>query len=153
MYNIYIGKYIKGEAKMSLFNKEGKEFSTMVAVDRDPTVDPTYRHKFVHWETMRRPFAGPRCCAQVRPIKSVTRFLQGCQLKRNQDYMIDFNARTDKYEYWFDDAQNAMMFGLMCGSMTQPLAGIGDIQCPHCAGVIDSHSIHWDASLNAIKII
>jgi hypothetical protein len=128
---------------MSLFNKEGKEFNTMVAVDRDPKQDPTYRHKF---PTMVGNKVVERWSQKVRPIKSLTRFLQGCQLKRNQNYMIDFNAKTDKYEYWFDDAQNALMFGLMCGSMKQTLAGSGqkfDIVCPHCAGIIDSHNIHW----------
>jgi len=129
---------------MSLFNKEGKEFSTMVAVDRDPTQAPTYRHKF---PTMVGNKVVERWSQKVRPIKSLTAFLQGAQLKRNKDYMVDFNVKTDKYEYWFDDGQNALMFGLMCGHMKQRLSGgTGDhfdIQCPHCSGTIDSHNITW----------
>ena len=128
---------------MSLFNKEGKEFAVMVAVDKDPNQDPTYSHKF---PTMVGNKVVERWSTKVRPIKSLTAFLQGCQLKRNKDYMIDYNPKTKKYEYWFDDGQNAFMFSLMCGTMKQTLAGSGhkfDIQCPHCAGIIDSHDISW----------
>ena len=128
---------------MSLFNKEGKEFSTMVAVDRDPNQDPTYRHKF---PTMVGNKVVERWSQKVRPIKSLTRFLQGCQLKRNQDCMIDFNAKTNKYEYWFDDGQNALMFSLMCGHMTQTLAGSGHkfaVECDQCKNIMYPEQITW----------
>lgn len=128
---------------MTMFNKQGTEFNFKVEIDRDPTINPTYSHPFpvLVGNTVQE-----RWSTKVRPIKTLTRMLQGVQLKRNQDYMIDFNIKTDKYEYWFRDGPTAMMFQLMCGHLKQNVSQPGhkfDIECPHCQATFPTEDIKW----------
>lgn len=128
---------------MTMFNQQGKEFTYKVEIDRDPKIDPTYTHPF---PVMIGNKIQERWSTKVRPIKSLTRVLQGVQLKRNKDYMIDFNTKTQKYEYWFEDGQTAMMFSLMAGHMKQLLAPPGqifNIECPHCRQQFSRQDIIW----------
>ena len=128
---------------MTMFNKQGTEFTFKVEIDRDPNTDPTYTHSFpvlVGVEVKKR------WSTKVRPIKSLTHMLQGVQLKRNQDYMIDFNTKTDKYEYWFRDGPTALMFQLMCGHLRQITSPPGmkfDVECPCCKATFPTEDIKW----------
>jgi hypothetical protein len=134
---------LKRKLKMSLFNKEGKEFKNMISINKDPNVDPTYSYAF---PVPKGNKIEMRFAKKIRPIQSLTRMLQGCRLKRNQDYMIDFNDNTDKYEYYFADGRHATMFALMCSTMTQPIKGPGhkfNIQCPHCNQQFGTKDIIW----------
>jgi len=128
---------------MAMFNKEGIQFTYRVEIDRDPNTDPIYTHSFpvLVGNTVQE-----RWTTKVRQIKTLTRMLQGVQLKRNQDYMIDFNDQTQKYEYWFRDGPTAMMFQLMCGHLKQTLNPQGlkfDIECPHCQATFPTEDIKW----------
>lgn len=128
---------------MSRFNKYGTEFTHLVCVNRDPNINPTYSHKF---PTLVGVKVVERWSTKVRPIKSLTQALQGVRLKRNQDYMIDFNPKTDQYEYWFLDPAMATLFALVCGTMLQKLNGNNhnfNIECPHCQGHITQNQIKW----------
>ena len=128
---------------MSIFNKTGTEFTHLVCVARDPATDPTYSHKF---PTLVGNKVVERWSTKVRPIKSLTHALQGVRLKRYQDYMIDFNPRTQQYEYWFLDGAMATLFALVCGTMLQTVAATGNqfaIECPHCAGHFATQDIKW----------
>ena len=128
---------------MSIFNKHGVEFTHLVCVDRDPNVNPTYSHKF---PTMVGVKVVERWSTKVRPIKSLTNALQGVSLKRYRDYMIDYNPKTEQYEYWFLDSQMATLFALVCSTMLQTVSASGhrfDIECPHCHTTFDTKNITW----------
>ena len=128
---------------MSIFNKEGVEFCHLVCVDRDPNVEPTYSHKF---PTLVGNKVVERWGTHVRPIRSLTHALRGVRLMRKKDYMIDYNPRTQQYEYWFLDGQMATLFALVCSSMKQTLSPRGhrfDIVCPHCQQQFDTKDITW----------
>ena len=128
---------------MSIFNKTGTEFTHLVCVARDPTVDPTYSHKF---PTLVGTKVVERWSTKVRPIKSLTAALHGVRLKRNHDYMVDFNAKTQQYEYWFLDPAMATLFALVCSTCLQTLSASGHsfkIECPHCAGHFATQDIKW----------
>jgi len=128
---------------MSLFNKTGTEFTHLVCIDRDPNIEPTYSHKF---PTRVGQMIVERWSTKVRPIRSLTRILQGVNLKRNQDYMIDYNPKTQQYEYWFQDAKMATLFALVCSTMQQTVSLPGnqfDIECPHCQGQFSTRDIKW----------
>jgi len=128
---------------MSMFNKHGVEFTNLVCVDRDPTISPTYTHPF---PALRGNRIIELWSTKVRPIKTLTAALRGVRLMRDVDYMIDYNAGTQKYEYWFLEGANATLFALMCGSMTQTVSAPGhkfDIVCPHCSGVFAKENITW----------
>lgn len=129
---------------MSIFNKQGVEFKHPVSIPRDPNIPPTYSHSF--------PVIGKggkveeRWSTKVRPIKDMTRILQGCQLKRNHDYMIEYNEATGMFEYWFLDARNQTMFAIAASNLKQTVASQGpkfDIECPHCQGHFGTHQIKW----------
>ena len=85
---------------MSQFNKEGLEFTHLVSIDRDPNQDTTYSHKFPTYDFAKHKIV-ERWSTKVKPIKSLTESLRGIRLKRNKDYMVDYNNQTQKYEYWF----------------------------------------------------
>jgi hypothetical protein len=129
---------------MSLFNKDGKEFTHLATIQPDPKTPTTYSHKF---PTLVGNKVVERWSTKVRPIKDLTHLLRGCQLKRNQDYMVDYNAKTGLYEYWFEDSRHCLMFVLASNSVLQTRrVGNGhqfSIECPHCALHIHPHDIKW----------
>lgn len=130
---------------MSMFNKQGKEFTYLATVAPDPNSPTTYSHKF--------PTVGAngkvveRWSTKVRPIKDLTHLLRGCRLKRNEDYMVDYNAKTGLYEYWFEHSKHCLMFQLASSQVLQSRRqGSGqqfNIECPHCAKHIHPHDITW----------
>ena len=129
---------------MSMFNKEGKEFTHLATVQPDPKTPTTYSHKF---PTLVGTKVVERWSTKVRPIKDLTYLLRGCRLKRNQDYMVDYNSKTNLYEYWFDNSANCLMFILASSTVLQSRrVGPGhkfDIECPHCANHIPPSDIKW----------
>ena len=129
---------------MSMFNKQGKEFANLATVQPDPNTPTTYSHKF---PTLVGNKVVERWSTKVRPIKDLTHLLRGCQLKRNQDYMVDYNAKTGMYEYWFERSSHCLMFQIASASVLQSRSmGNGhqfNIECPHCAKHIHSHNIKW----------
>lgn len=130
---------------MSIFNKQGVEFKHPVRIPRDPNgPPPTYSHSFP--VIGKRGKVEERWSTKVRPIKDMTRILQGCQLKRNQDYMIEYNEATQMFEYWFLDPRNQTMFAIAASNLKQTVASQGpkfDIECPHCQGHFGTHQIKW----------
>ena len=128
---------------MSVFNKAGVEFKHLVRVNRDPNVDPTYSHKF---PTLVGNKVVERWGTHVRPIRSLTHALRGVRLMRNKDYVIEYSAALQQYEYWFLEGQMATLFALVCGSMLQTQSPKGhrfDIVCPHCQQQFDTQQITW----------
>lgn len=126
------------------FNKQGKEFKYCVSIDRDPNVDPTYSHKF--------PTMGPkgiiveRWSTKVRPIKSMTTLLHGMNLRRNEDYMIEYCGLTQKYDYYFFDQGHATWFSLVCSGMKQLIQKPNqqfNIVCPHCKNDFPTRNMSW----------
>lgn len=130
-------------AKTSMFNKQGTEFTHLVTVARDPNGPPaTYTHSFPVLGKGGR--VEERWSTKVRPIKDMTRVLSGARLKRNQDYMVDYNGK--EYEYWFLDAKWAMMFQIAASGLTQTLVSKNhkfDIECPHCHNNFTTEQIIW----------
>jgi hypothetical protein len=130
---------------MSIFNKHGIEFKHPVQVPLDPNgPPPTYTHSFP--VIGKRGKVEERWSTKVRPIKDLTRILQGCRLKRNQDYMIEYNEATQMYEYWFLDPRNQLMFAIAASTVKQSHAAQGpkfDIQCPHCLNQFATKDITW----------
>lgn len=127
-----------------MYNKQGTKFAFRVSIDRDPAVDPTYSHKF---PTMSpRGVVVERWSTKVRPIKSMTSLLRGMNLKRNVDYMIDYNSVTQKYDYYFLDHGNATWFSLVCGGMKQLVQKPNhtfNVVCPHCQQDFPTKDITW----------
>lgn len=129
---------------MAIFNKQGVQFSYLVSLPRDPNVDPTYSHKF----PARLPSGKvvERWARKVRPIKDMTRILQGNNLKRNIDYMIEYNGINEHYEYWFKDAMDAATFKLSSVGVAQKLSLPGynfKIECPCCKQTFERTEIKW----------
>ena len=126
---------------MSIFNKQGDEFTHMVNVPRDPNTNPTYSHTFPvkvgnHVEE--------RWATKVRPIADMTKVLGGSGLKRYKDYMVDFNK--GQYEYWFKESLDAAMFKLASCGVLQRMGMPGakfKIKCPCCSSVFDKTDIEW----------
>jgi hypothetical protein len=132
------------EIQMSLYNKKGTHFDLLVKVPKDPSTDPTYSYKF---PTLIGGQVVEKWARKVRPINDLTKYLQGCSLKRYVDYMVDFNTSTLNYEYWFNDPQYQLMFSLYVGGMKQSTKGKGyafSISCPHCQAKIKRPDIEWD---------
>ena len=129
---------------MSMFNKQGKEFTNLATVQRDPNTEPTFKYKF---PTLVGAKVVERWAKKVRPIKDLTHLLRGCQLKRNQDYMVDYNDATGLYEYWFENAGHCLMFQIASSSVLQAhRTGSGhrfDIECPHCQKAFPTTQITW----------
>ena len=129
---------------MSIFNKEGIEFTYPVYIDRDVNTDPTYSHKFPAIDNKGR--VVERWAKKVRPIKDLTNLLRGVRLLKNRDYMVDYNKSTQKYEYWFLEGQMATLFTLACGSLKQGYTPQGhqfDVGCPHCNATFPTKDIIW----------
>jgi hypothetical protein len=128
---------------MTIFNKHGVEFKHLVKIPKDPNSPATYTHSFPVQVGNR---IEERWSTKVRPIKDLTRILQGCQLKRNQDYMIDYNEGTQMYEYWFLDPRNQLMFAMASSNLKQTTIVNGhkfDIECPHCQTHFATTQIKW----------
>jgi hypothetical protein len=125
-----------------MFNKNGDEFTHLVTVAKDPSVDPTYSYKFPARQqngTIKELWA-----QKIRPIKDLTTLLRGVQLKRNVDYMLEYNH--GRYEYWFKEAKHATLFSLIVPQTGQSLASGGqqfDVECPHCANTFPTSQIKW----------
>tara|TARA_R110000764_G_C10688618_1_gene343460 strand:+ start:67 stop:459 length:393 start_codon:yes stop_codon:yes gene_type:complete len=129
---------------MSKFNKDGVEFTHKVSVPKDPNTDPTYSHTFP--VAVAPGVIEERWSTKVRPIKDLTKCLQGYHLKRNIDYMIDYDGITQEYEYWFLCDDNAFWFKLTAGHMMQSHSAKGKtfrIECPCCNQVFDKKDIIW----------
>ena len=129
---------------MSMFNKEGKEFKHLVTVAKAKGVEPTFSYKF---PVLVGGAVEERWAKKVRPIKTLTSYLRGVNLKLRQDYMVDFNDKTGLYEYWFDNKGNAMIFALTVSHMQQQTAGKGypfRICCPKCNHKIQRQEIEWN---------
>jgi len=129
---------------MAIFNKKGDEFKHLVTVPKDPNTEPTYTHPFPVAVAPNR--VEERWSTKVRPIKDLTKCLQGYNLKRNIDYMVDYNAVSRQYEYWFMNDDDAFWFKLTAGHMTQSFAPKGpvfQIECPCCNQVFDKKDIIW----------
>ena len=65
-----------------LYNKHGKQFSHKVSIARDPNLDPVFRYMF---PVKRGNIVEKKWASKIRPIKSLTKQLQGLNLKRNID--------------------------------------------------------------------
>ena len=129
---------------MALYNKAGTEFAHMVAVDRPQGHAPTYTHSFPVAVGTR---VEERWSTKARPIKSMTRYLQGCALKRYVDYMVDFNAKTNKFEYWFAQGKHATLFQLAVSNLQQEYASAKPkltAVCPCCQHRMNSWEIEWE---------
>ena len=129
---------------MSIFNKQGVEFKHLVEVPKAKGVEPTFSYKF---PTLVGATVKERWARKVRPIQSLTRYLQGVNLKTRKDYMVDFNDKTGKYEYWFLDGNNATLFALTVGHMAQQASKkkhAFKICCPSCGYKIARSQIEWD---------
>jgi hypothetical protein len=77
----------------------------------------------------------------------MTRYLQGCALKRFQDYMVEYNKETGKFDYWFKEGKHATLFALAVGTMAQevrapnvPLTAC----CPACGHKMQRWEIKWE---------
>lgn len=126
---------------MSIFNKQGVEFTHLVTIPPSPNQSPTYSHKFPVRVGNR---VEERWSTKVKPIKDLTNILKGCALKRNQDYMVEFTKGL--YHYWFLDKRHAFMFQIASSNFTQSVAPKGhkfDIQCPHCQTQFATEQIVW----------
>lgn len=130
---------------MSKFNKDGIEFKHLVQIAKDPNgPPPTYSHSFP--VVGKRGKVEERWSTKVRPIKDMTRILQGNKLRRHHDYVIDYNEATQLYEYWFLDSRHAMLFQIAAGNLTQSLSAPQNhfsLECPHCQGVIQTKDFKW----------
>lgn len=127
-----------------LYNKQGKTFPHKVSINHNPNIDPTYTHKF--------PVIGPkgtieeRWSTKVRPIKSLTTLLRGMTLKRNEDYMIEYDGVSKTYDYYFHDYGHATWFSLVCSGMQQALNIPGrkfNVICPHCNKDFPTSNMRW----------
>ena len=126
---------------MSIFNKAGKEFTELVTIPPQPGQPTTYTHKF---PVKVGNTVEERWSTKVRPIRDLTNILRGCQLKRNQDYMVNFNGK--EYEYWFENSKHALMFQIAASTLKQTVSPKGDkfdIECPHCQKVFATDQITW----------
>jgi|DEB0MinimDraft_10_1074344.scaffolds.fasta_scaffold131433_1 hypothetical protein len=131
---------------MTVFNKQGTEFTHRVGVDCPSTHTPTYTHSFP--VAVAPGVVEERWSTKARPLKSMTKYLQGCDLKRNKDYMVEFNPRTNQFDYWFLEGKYATLFGLMVANKTQEYKLPNQrlhARCPHCAGKFESYEIEWEA--------
>lgn len=127
---------------MSIFNKHGVEFTYLVKIPRDPNTIPTYRHPFPALN--HKQIIEIRYSTKVRPIKDLTRLLNGAKLKKYVDYMIDYN--NGFYEYWFLTPQHQLFFSIITSGMTQSVHQPNtqfDILCPHCANTFPTQDITW----------
>ena len=125
------------------YNKHGIKFAHRVTVAPAPnSPDPTYSYKF---PTLQGTQVIEKWAQKVRPIKDLTRYLHGCDLKRYKDYLVDFNG-TD-YEYWFKDSRTSLLFSLRCSFMKQTRVGGRThkfkVECPDCHKQIDQEDIEW----------
>ncbi len=120
------------KTKQAIYNKKGTKFSHCIRVPKDPNMDATYSFKF---PVLVGVTVEERWGTKVRPIKSLTTYLQGCSLKRYHDYMVQYSPTTKHYEYWFREAKYATLFSIRCATMQQSVRGKGypfKIECPHC---------------------
>ena len=130
---------------MSLFNKQGKEFAHSVAVSRPQGHTPTYTHSFP--VAVAPGVVEERWSTKVKPIKSMTRYLKGCDLKRYQDYMVEYSVKQDAFLYWFAEAKYATLFQLAVSNMEQEYAGTKPrltAVCPCCKHRMNSWEIEWE---------
>lgn len=128
---------------MAVFNKKGDKFDHVVTVPRDPNVSPTYSHKF---PVRVGNIVEERWASKIRPIKDMTRVLQANHLKRNIDYMVDYNGVKQEYEYWFKDDVEAAMFKIASANMCQKLQLPGakfKVKCPCCKKTYNKSQIEW----------
>ena len=125
-----------------MFNKKGVEFTNLVTIPRDPNgPPPTYSHKFpvVVGNKVKE-----RWSTKVRPMKDMTRLLNGCKLKRNIDYMVAYNGKD--YEYWFNNANHSLMFAIITSGMKQSISVPNhkfNVVCPHCSTQFPTEEITW----------
>lgn len=125
-----------------LFNKSGRKFEHKVSIQRDPNVEPTFSYTF---PVKRGTKVDMLWARKVRPIKSLTRQLQGLNLKRNVDYMIEYNALTETYDYYFHDAKHQTIFALVNLGTSQPLKNNPHImvECPVCLTKMEKHDLRY----------
>ena len=128
--------------KQARYNKQGDKFAHCVTVAPKPGgPSPTYSYQFPYKQGVN---VIMKWAQKVRPIKDLTRYLQGCALQRYRDYLVEYNGKD--YEYWFRDAKISLLFSLRCSLMQQTRRGQGHrfrIECPHCRKIHDTHSVRW----------
>ena len=130
---------------MAIFNKQGDEFEHLVRIDCPKNHRPTYTHKF---PVVVGTHVEDRWSTKVRPIKSMTNYLKGCELKRYTDYMVQFNKFTNKFEYWFKEGQYATLFALRVSGMKQEYGTKKPALyacCSNCGHTVPRHEIEWKA--------
>ena len=133
---------------MPVNNKQGKRFSHMVGVAKDPNTEPTYSYKF---PVLRGLKVTELWAQKVRPIKSLTYYLQGLRLKRYTDYMVHYDQARQQYEYWFKSKRITQQFAahlFIANIKHQPLKNKGyrfNIECPNCSTHISREDIKWTA--------
>jgi len=129
---------------MSIFNKQGVEFTNPVCVPVDPNFEPTYSYRF---PTLVGQKVVEKWARKVRPIRDLTGVLRGCNLKRYQDYMVEYgDVKAGHYTYWFLDSRHATMFALIVSTMkqtTNPKNPKFDICCPNCNTTFNPDLITW----------
>jgi hypothetical protein len=129
---------------MTIFNKQGVEFTHPICVPEDPNFEPTYRFKF---PTIQGGRVVERWARKVRPIKDLTAVLRGCNLTRYKDYMVEYaDVKAGHYTYWFLDSRHATMFALIASTLTQTTNPKGPqfgIVCPHCQSAFPTDQITW----------
>lgn len=130
---------------MAVFNKQGDKFEHLVKIDCPKDHSPTYSYKF---PTVVGTKVINRWACKVRPIKSMTKYLQGCELKRYIDYIVDFDNKTNQFQYWFKEGQYATLFALRVSGMQQEY-GTKKPQlhacCSNCGHTVPRHEIEWKA--------
>ena len=129
---------------MAIYNKKGTEFTHLVEVDKPKGHSPTYTHSFPVAVGNR---VEERWSTKARPIKSMTRYLQGCALKRYQDYMVEYSPSKAKFQYWFVQGKHATLFQLAVSSLEQEYATAKPrltAKCPSCNHRMNSWEIEWE---------
>lgn len=129
---------------MAICNKEGKEFTHCVTLACPKGHKPFYSHSF--------PIAVgnkvvERWSTKPRPIKEMTVYLRGCNLKRYKDYMVEYNPKTTNFEYWFAEAPMAMLFQLRVSTLQQEFKQPGQhltAVCPKCNHKMNRWDIDWE---------
>lgn len=128
---------------MTRYLKDGTPLPYKVEVEPDGKTQPLYSHSYPKLNGTK---VIKGWTTKVRPIKDLTKFLQGCNLKKNEHYIVGYDKIAKMYQYWFVNDNDAMLFKLRCGHLKQTLTEEGPkfkTQCTNCGHITERKDINW----------
>ena len=117
-----------------------RQFKNKVEVTSPDWHEPTYTHPF---PVLIGNTVETRWSTKLRPIKSLTGFLQSMKLHKNKHYIVEYNKAKGVFVYSFRKGKFATIFALAVGHLAQQPNKEIKVVCPGCGGKFHTYDLGY----------